>query len=152
MTKRAVLPIAVLIVVALSASIGASGADKKVRLKDVPPAVQNAIKEQTKGATIVGLSEEREAGTVFYEVETTVSGRTRDLLLDSAGGVVELEEEVTLDSVPAAVRTAFAAAGRVRKVEAVTKGTTVTYEADVEAAGKRSEVIVDAHGRTVSKK
>ena len=81
-----------------------------------------------------------------------MNGRTRDLLLDGAGVVVELEEEVTLDSVPAAVRTALAASGRVRKVEAVTKGTTVTYEAEVEAAGKASEVIVDANGRAVSKK
>ena len=149
MAKRAVLPI---IVFAVIASVGASGADKRVQLKDVPAAVQKAIQQQTAGATMVGLSEEREAGKVFYEVETKVNGRTRDLLLDSAGVVVELEEEVALDSVPAAVRTAFAASGRVRKVEAVTKGTTVTYEAEVEVAGKVSEVIVDANGRAVSKK
>ena len=149
MAKRAVLPI---IVFAVIASVGASGADKKVQLKDVPAPVQKAIQQQTTGATMVGLSEEREAGKVFYEVETKVNGRTRDLLLDSTGVVVELEEEVALDSVPAAVRTAFAAAGRVRKVEAVTKGTTVTYEAEVEVAGKVSEVIVDANGRAVSKK
>ena len=128
MTDHRFVLAAVLVVLGAS---GASGADKKVQMKDLPAPVQQVVREQTKGAATVGLSEEREGGRVFYEVETKVNGRTRDLLVDSAGAIVEIEEEVLLDAVPPAVRSAFTAAGKVLKVEAVTKGTTVTYEAQV---------------------
>jgi hypothetical protein len=63
-----------------------------------------------------------------YEVETTVRGHTRDLLFDAAGTVIESEEEVSLDAVPAPVKAALERRGTVVKVEVVTKGANVTYE------------------------
>ena len=126
--------------------------DKKVQLKNLPDAVQKAVQEQTKGATLVGFSEEREDGKVFYEAETKVNGRTRDLLFDSAGTLVEVEEEVAINTLPAAVQSALNARGKVVMVEAVTKGSTVTYEAQVEKNGKKSEVVVDSTGNAVVRK
>lgn len=104
------------------------------------------MQEQTKGATLVGLSEEREDGKVFYEAETKVNGHTRDLLFDSAGTLVEVEEDVALEALPAAVQSALRAHGKVLKVESLIKGSTVTYEAQVEKAGKKTEVVVDTNG------
>jgi len=59
------------------------------------------------------------------------------------------EEEVSIDTVPAPVKAALQAAGNVIKIEMVTKGGKVTYEAQVEKHGKKSEVAVDAAGKRV---
>jgi uncharacterized membrane protein YkoI len=139
----------IIVTLALALTVtGMTAADKKVQMKDLPAAVQNAVQaEEAKGAKIVGLATEVEDGKTMYEVETTVGGKTRDLLLNAAGVVVETEEETALDAVPAAVKTALEARGKVGKVETVTKGTRVIYEAVVEKNGKKSEVAVDAAGK-----
>ena len=129
---------------------GLSAADKKVQMKDLPAAVQKTVRaEEAKGAQIVGLATEVEGGKIMYEVETTVGGHTRDLLLDAAGRIVETEEETSLDAVPAAVKTALEARGTVGKVETVVKGTTVSYEAVVEKNEKKTEVAVNAAGKPI---
>ena len=133
----------------LASSFGLLAAERKVQLKNLPPAVQKAILEQTKGATVIGYVEEREDGKVSYEAETKVNGRTRDLLFDAAGTLIEVEEEVAPDTLPAAVQTALSTRGKVLKVEAVTKGSVVTYEAEVEKNGKKSEVVMDARGNAI---
>jgi uncharacterized membrane protein YkoI len=140
-----------IVALALALSVtGLAAADKKVQMKDLPAAVQKTVQaEEAKGAKIVGLATEVEGGKTMYEVETTVGGRTKDLLLDNAGAVVETEEETALDAVPAPVKAALEARGKVGKVETVTKGGTVTYEAVVEKNGKKSEVVVDAAGKAI---
>jgi uncharacterized membrane protein YkoI len=132
--------------------IGISAREKKVQMKNLPPAVQKAVQDQTKGATLVGLSEEREDGKVLYEAETKVNGHTRDLLYDSAGTLLEVEEEVAPGAVPAAVQSSLITHGKVLKVESVTKGSTITYEAQVKKNGKTSEVVVDANGKAIVQK
>lgn len=59
------------------------------------------------------------------------------------------EEETNLDDVPATVKAELEARSTVRKIETVTKGRTVTYEAVVERGGKRREVAVSAAGKTI---
>lgn len=146
--RKLVLTVAMVLV----AGFGLLAADKKVQLKNLPPAVQKAIQEQTKGATVIGYVEEREDGKVSYEAETKVNGRTRDLLFDAAGTLIEVEEEVAPDTLPAAVQTALSTRGKVLKVEAVTKGSVVTYEAEIEKNGKKSEVVVDARGNAIDRR
>jgi uncharacterized membrane protein YkoI len=127
--------------------------DKPVKLSDVPPAVQKAIQEQTKGAVIKGLSTETEKGKTLYEAETSLNGHGRDLLFDKTGALVEVEEETTLDAIPVPAKSAIqkkAAGGKVLKVEAVTSGSSVSYEAEIEKNGKKSEFAVKPDG-TVSK-
>ena len=140
------------LVVAVTGVVGLAAPEKKVQMKNLPPAVQKAVQDNTKGATVVGLSEEREDGKVLYEVETKANGRTRDLLFDQAGALVEVEEEVASEALPAAVRTALSSHGKILKVEALTKGTTMTYEAQVEKNGKKSEVVVDGSGNAIVRK
>lgn len=129
---------------------GVHAADKKVQLKDLPPSVQQAVKAETKDGVILGYAEEREQGKVFYEVETKVKGLRRDLLFDAAGALDAVEQEMTPDAVPAAVQAAFNAMGKVLKVESITKGSTVTYEAHIQKKdGKKSEVVVDTQGKVI---
>ena len=127
-----------------------SAADKKIQRKDLPLAVQQTVQsEETKGAKVVGLSTEVEGGKTMYEVETTVNGHSRDLLVNDRGQIVETEEETSINDVPAAVKSALEARGTVGKVETVTKGKAVTYEATVEKNGKKREVAVNALGKPV---
>lgn len=147
-----ILSIAGVVIGAALASGPAAAAEKKVKMQDLPAAVQQEAKEQTKNAILVGLSQEVEKGKTYYEVETKVNGHTRDVLLDAGGAIVEVEEEMALDSVPAAARASLeksATGGKVTKVEKVTKGSAIKYEAAINKAGKKSEVTVAADGSLV---
>jgi hypothetical protein len=134
------------------ASVGlavAFAGETSVKMKDLPPAVQKAVQEQTKGAQIKGLSKEVEKGKTMYEVETTLNGKSRDLLIDAAGTLVSVEEPVAIDAIPAAAKAALAklaAGGKIKSVESVTKGQTVSYEAVIAKGSKKSEVVVGADG------
>jgi uncharacterized membrane protein YkoI len=142
------------IVCALGAGfcLGASAADTKVRVDQLPPAVQTAMKEQTAGATIVGTSKEREHGRMTYEVQTKRDGKGRDLTFDENGSLLEVEQEVDLDSIPGPAKGAIqkkVAGGTIKKVESVTQGSTTSYEADMTTKdGKNREVAVNADGST----
>jgi hypothetical protein len=123
--------------------------DTAVKMKDLPPAVQKTVQDQTKGAQIKGLSKEVEKGKTMYEVETMVNGKSRDLLIDATGALVSVEEPVAIDAIPAAAKAALeklAVGGKIKSVESVTKGQTVTYEAVIAKGLKKSEVVVAADG------
>jgi uncharacterized membrane protein YkoI len=96
------------------------------------------------------VSKETEKGRTQYEVETLVNGKSRDLLVDPSGKVIEVEEEIAVESVPAAVQDALRQRGKVLKLESVTRNGTTTYEASVQAkTGKKSSVSLDAQGKPV---
>jgi uncharacterized membrane protein YkoI len=148
MTKT--LPLMTALVTMLA--IGAFAQETKIQMKDLPKAVQAAAEqERAKGATLKGFNKEVEGGKTFYEVETVLNGRTRDLLFDPSGTVVEVEEEIATDAVPPAAMKALMARGKVTKVETVTKGkSVVAYESTVKTkTGKNVEVAVDAAGKPV---
>ncbi len=125
--------------------------ERKVTRRDLPAAVAKTVDAQSHGATIRGYSEEKENGQTLYEVELRVNGHTRDVLIDANGAVVEVEEEVDLAALPAAVRDALnagAGSGKIGVVESVTKGgQIVAYEAHVTTNGKKSEVKVAPDGK-----
>ena len=132
-------------------AIAAFAQETKVQIKDLPKAVQTAAQqEQMKGATLKGFAREVEGGKTLYEVETVLNGRTRDLLFDPAGTIVEVEEEIANGAVPPAAMKALMARGKVTKVEAVTKGKSVAYESTVKTkTGNSVDVAVDAQGTPV---
>jgi len=125
--------------------------EKKIQRADLPPAVEKTVAAQTQGATIKGFSQEKENGQILYETETTVNGHSKDITIDANGAVVEIEEQVALDSLPAAVKAGLqskAGAGKILKIESLTKnGKVVAYEAKVEAAGKKKEIQVRPDGK-----
>jgi uncharacterized membrane protein YkoI len=125
--------------------------DKKIQKKDLPAAVQKAMESEIAGATVKGFAKEVEDGKTFYEIETTKNGHARDLLYDASGTLAEVEEEVALDTLPAAVKSALSAAGgKLVKVETLTKGSTMVYEGHIEKGGKKSEVKVTPDGKPVT--
>jgi hypothetical protein len=127
--------------------------EKKIRRSDLPPVVEKAVAEQSKGATIRGFSQEKESGQTYYEAELMVNGHTKDVLVDANGSVVEVEEQVSTESLPSAVRRGLqdmAGKGKLVKVETLTKkDKLVAYEAKVLTNGKSSEVQVGPEGKAL---
>ena len=137
--------------IALSLSTILLAQEKKIQRSDLPPAVEKTVAAQSQGATIKGFSTEKENGQTYYEAEMTVSGHSKDVLIDPTGAIVEVEEQVALDSLPAAVKDglqAKAGKGKIQKVESITKhDKLVAYEAQVNTGGKKSEIQVGPEGK-----
>lgn len=136
-------------------SVGlASAQEKAIRRKELPSGVEKTVAEQSKGATIRGFSREEENGQTFYEAELTVNGHSKDVLMDGSGLVVEVEEQVSIASLPAPVRRGLqekAGNGKLVKVEKITKkDKLVAYEAKVSNSGKTSEVQVGPDGNPLN--
>jgi len=132
----------------------AAAQEKKLARKDLPPAVEKTVAEQSKGATITGFSTEVEDGKKVYEAALVVDGHGRDISMDKDGRVLEIEDEVMLASLPAAVQDGLKAAagkGTLGKVEALSKnGKLVAYESVVTLAGKHHEVQVGPDGKKLA--
>lgn len=128
--------------------------EKQLQRSDLPAPVQKTADEQSKGATITGYKKETEAGKPAYEVKMTINGHSKDVTIDPSGNLLEIEEQVALESLPAAVRDGLqqkAGAGKITKVESITKhGKVVAYEAKFLTAGKKSEVQVGPDGKPLA--
>ena len=142
------------VLTALTLAVPISAQEKKIQRSDLPPAVQKTVDEQSKGATVKGFSTEVEDGKKIYEVELTVNGHGKDISMDSQGHVLEIEEEVSLESLPSAVKEGLkkaAGKGTIRTVESLTKnGTLVAYEAQVKTGTKNSEIQVGPDGKRLA--
>jgi uncharacterized membrane protein YkoI len=125
--------------------------EKKIERSNLPPAVEKTVAAQAQAATIRGFAEEIENGQKLYEVKLMVDGHKKNILIDANGAIVEVEEQVAMESLPSAVRDglqAKAGSGKVVKVESITKNNKlVAYEAKVMTNGKKSEVQVGPDGK-----
>jgi uncharacterized membrane protein YkoI len=70
--------------------------DKKVKMQDLPSPVQEAVKEQSKGATLQGLATEvedlesvKEGTSTAYEAQIEKAGKKYEVKVDAAGKVVK---------------------------------------------------------------
>jgi hypothetical protein len=124
--------------------------EKKIKHSELPAAVEKTVAVQISGARIRGFSEEKENGQTFYEAQLMVNGHSQDILMDANGTIVEVEEQVAVDSLPIAVKDALkakVAKGKLVKIESLTKhGKLVAYEAQLVTDGKRSEAQVGPNG------
>lgn len=128
--------------------------EKKIKRENLPAAVEKTVAEQSKDATIKGFNTEVEKGKTFYEAELMVNGHSKDILMDEQGNIVEVEEQVNMEQLPAAVQEGLkkaAGGGTISKVESLTKGgKLVAYEAVVKKGAKRSEVQVGPDGQKLA--
>lgn len=142
------------VVAGLAALSTVRAQERKIKREDLPAAVQQTVAEQSKDAKVKGFSTEVEKGKTLYEAELVVQGHSRDILMDAQGNIVEIEEEVAMDALPAAVKEGLAKAARsgtISRVESLTKnGKLVAYEAVVKTGAKRSEVQVGPDGQKLA--
>lgn len=123
---------------------------KKLELKDLPLAVQKTIQDESKGAEIKNIGKETEHGVAQYEVETILNGKHRDFNVDTKGVLLLVEEETTIDSIPAAAKAGIlkkVADGKLGMVELFKRGGETMYEAGyIGKNGKKHGVLVKADG------
>jgi uncharacterized membrane protein YkoI len=147
------LRIVILIVFATVWLSAAVAREKKIKRSDLPPAVEKTVAAESKGATIRGFAKETENGQINYEAQLMVDGHSKDIAMDASGAILEVEEQVTIDALPAAIKDGLqskAGQGRLVKVESIVKrDKLVAYEAQIMKNGKRSEVQVGPDGKAL---
>jgi uncharacterized membrane protein YkoI len=151
MNLQSKISILVITGLAVAGMAAAQEPEKKIRRSDLPAAVQKTVAAESAGATVKGFSQEKENGQTFYEAEMIVNGHTKDMLIDTTGAVVEVEEQVALDALSPEVKAgllAKAGKGKISAVETIKKhGKLLAYEAKVNTNGKKSEVQVGPDGK-----
>ena len=132
------------------ATVAACAPARTLEVKDLPPAVQKTVLAEIKGAQVRSISKETEHGVTQYEIETILNGKHRDFNVDTTGTLLVVEEETTVDSIPAPAKAAIlrkVADGKLGMVELLKKGGQTLYEAAYTSKnGKKREVLVRADG------
>jgi len=132
----------------------AQAQERKLKREQLPAAVEKTVARESQGATIKGFATEVEKGRRLYEVSLDVNGHSKDISMDKRGNVMEVEEEVTMDSLPPAVQESFrkaAGPGTIGMIESLTKGgKLVAYEAHVKTGKKRFEIQVGPNGEKLA--
>ena len=129
--------------------------EKDVRLDQVPAAVQAAMKKLAGSGAITNTSRETEKdGTVLYEVAYKIGEKKFEAEVSASGEVVVVDEQVTLESLPPAVRAAIekaTASGKIGKVEKASKGEETFYEAEFTVGDAEHEVQVALDGTIIAR-
>jgi hypothetical protein len=142
--------ITALLVLCLGAAFAQEKKEKTLALKDLSPLVQKTIQAELKGGEIKSIGKETEHGVAQYEVETMLNGKHRDFNVDTKGKLLLVEEETSIDSIPAAAKAAIlkkVGDGKLGMVENfMRRGETMYEAAYTTKAGKKHEVLVKADG------
>lgn len=133
----------------LALFLAAGGSANGQRADTLPTVVAAAFRAAYPNATILHVSREPQDGKIVYEIESRDGAMRRDLLYSPAGQVIEIEEMIPADSVPAAVR-----AGLVRDLpgatlvgaEKVMRGEVVLYEVHAKKNGRSQYLTYDPQG------
>lgn len=144
----------VTVAVMLTAVLSAAAADKKVERSALPKAVEATVQQQSQGATIKGFTSDTEDGVFEYEAEMMMNGHSKDIAIAKDGTLLEVEEQVAMDSLSGAVKSALAAkapGAKITKVESLTKqGKLVAYEAATLKGTKKGEIQVGPAGEKLT--
>src|ERR1700675_4422015 len=99
--RRAMRLANVYLVGALVAASNGSFAEDRVQKSDLPAMVQKTADAQSAGATVLGYTKDKVHGRVEYEVQLMIGDHTKDVTIDPLGRVLEVEEQVAPDELPA---------------------------------------------------
>jgi len=126
--------------------------ERKITEADVPEAALATLKKLAAGAEIVEFTEEVEYGHTFYEgTWKNPAGANVDVLVTPTGDLVEIEEQVSTDQVPAAtLKVARKAAGKKADL-AFEKKTMILYEVKFQKDDVGYEMLLSPDGREVEK-
>jgi hypothetical protein len=123
-------------------------AERQVTEAEVPAAALAALKKLAAGAEITEFAEEIEFGHTFYEGSwKSASGANMDVLVTPTGDLMEIEEQLSIDNVPAAaLKAAKKKAGKETEL-AFEKKTMILYEFKFQKGGSEQELLLTPDGR-----
>ncbi len=145
----------VLTVAAISSAVGnskESGKEQKLTKKDLPVAVLAAFEKAYPKAEIKEVGKESGDSVTTYEIVSVEGKAKRTVAYTADGTLTEIEEVIAEKDLPDAAKQSLAKdypKGTVEKIERVTKGGAVTYEATVVSGKERTEVVFDSSGKIV---
>jgi hypothetical protein len=120
---------------------------------DCPKAITDAIAKAFPKATISACKAEKEHGHDQFEAKIVkADGGKAEVDVAPDGKILQVEEVIPLDKVPAAVMKAFAAKypkGKATRAEKQTADKTVTYEIAFDLGDQRKEATFDETGKFV---
>lgn len=130
-------------------AVAARAGEEKISADKLPAPVKKTVKKKFPEAKIRGAAKEVEGGKTTFEVELTVEGRSVDVAMNARGKILEIEKEIPVDKLPAAVRKELKEkfpGAKIEKAEEITEGEDgpVHYEVAIKA-----EVVLTARGKIV---
>jgi len=121
--------------------------ERTIKENEVPAAALAALKKLAGSATITEFAEEIEHGHKFYEGSWKGPDGNVDALVTESGDVVEIEESIPADKVPAGVRAASEKEAGKGVELTFEKKTVYFYEVHFKKDGKGCERIFTADAR-----
>lgn len=142
------------LLVASTASLALSGVALAGDASTCPAAVKAAIEKAFAKSTISTCKAEHEDGRDQFEVKVTkADGAKAEVDVTPDGKIIQIEEKIAVDKVPAAVMKAFAAKYPKAKVDGAEKQTptsgAVTYELAFAVGSGRKEATFAEDGKFI---
>lgn len=126
--------------------------ERSVKEAEVPAAALATLKKLAGDAPLTHFAEEIERGSRLYEgTWKMAAGSTVDALVTPTGELVELEEAVAADQVPAAVLAAARKKAGADGTLVCEKKTLILYEVKSRQGDKQHETLYTADGRVFQK-
>ena len=126
-----------------------SAAEHTISKNQVPSAVLQSFSKTFPNATATRYAIETENGKTYYEIESKEGTISRDLLFEPNGKIVEIEEKISYDSLPAPVQDSIKSKyGRNSFVSAerITRNNQTTYGIILRIKNRNQEKIFNPDG------
>lgn len=125
--------------------------EESIAPEALPTAVKAAVQAVAPSGRIVKASTERENGVLVFEVEVeTADGGEMEIAVTAEGNVLEIEEALLADQLPAAVQRTLAHVLPGGSTAEVEKKMIVVYEIEKTIDGVEYELVIDQVGRILS--
>lgn len=138
--------------------VGLRAQDEKVDINKLPSKVAEVVKAKFPGAKITVATKATENGKVIYDIEMTKDGKKHEIDVEENGVIVNFENQIAPQDLPAAVTAAVKAKypnctiKEVMEVMVIkdTKDTLDEYEVIIDTADKKDlELTVSADGTKI---
>lgn len=155
--KKNVVAFIAVAVIAGTVTAARAGEEKEetISLDKVPDAVHKALAAYAQDSDVKKVELGEEDGKKQYEFDIEQGGKSFELAFSKKGKFMGREEDIQLTDVPDAAQTALKAQAGEGKLsgfeKAEDKDHQITYEADLEKDGKKTEIAVDEKGKVISK-
>jgi uncharacterized membrane protein YkoI len=142
----------------LLAAVRADEKTEKISPDKLPQKVMDAVKTRFPGAEITSVEKETTDGKVVYDIELKHKGRKYEMDIQEDGTILEIEKEVAVKDLPAAVTKALEAKYPKSTIKEVMEVNLVKgkeekpdhYEVVLVTADKKElEVTVSLDGKTI---
>ena len=152
MNNQNPLLISTLLGLAVLSTGAIAGGEKKVTEQQVPKPVLEAFHKAYPQAQDLKYEKDSNAGKTVYEVEFKDQGIEREATYTADGTLLETEEDIKPDSLPASITESLKKAhphATVEEAEKVMKpdGTVSGYEVEIKDGKKELEIHLDAAGK-----